>query len=70
MHHIRVCWKAGVSQTPTTTMGRTKELLKDTRVKTVDLHKARKSYEAISMQLGENRSTVGAIVRKSFYLVG
>uniref|UniRef100_A0A803J715 Transposase Tc1-like domain-containing protein n=1 Tax=Xenopus tropicalis TaxID=8364 RepID=A0A803J715_XENTR len=39
-------------------------LLKDTRDKIVDLHKAGRGYRVIAKQLGENRSTVGAIVRK------
>ncbi|KAI4883505.1 hypothetical protein NFI96_024963, partial [Prochilodus magdalenae] len=45
-------------------MAKTKELSKDTRDKIVDLHKAGKGYEAIAKQLGEKRSTVGAIIRK------
>uniref|UniRef100_A0A8C7WS48 Transposase Tc1-like domain-containing protein n=1 Tax=Oryzias sinensis TaxID=183150 RepID=A0A8C7WS48_9TELE len=45
-------------------MGKTKELSKDTRDKFVDLHKAGSGYGAIAKQLGEKRSTVGAIVRK------
>lgn len=45
-------------------MGKTKELSKDTRDKIVDLHKAGKGYGAIAKQLGEKRTTVGAIVRK------
>uniref|UniRef100_A0A3Q3KM81 Uncharacterized protein n=1 Tax=Monopterus albus TaxID=43700 RepID=A0A3Q3KM81_MONAL len=49
---------------PTTTMGKTKELSKDTRDKIVDLHKAGKGYGAFAKQLGKNRSIVGAIVRK------
>ncbi|KAI4887730.1 hypothetical protein NFI96_005942 [Prochilodus magdalenae] len=45
-------------------MAKTKELPKDTRDKTVDLHKTGKGYEAIAKQLEEKRSTVGAIIRK------
>ncbi|KAI4874042.1 hypothetical protein NFI96_000107 [Prochilodus magdalenae] len=45
-------------------MAKTKELSKDTRDKIVDLHKAGKGYGAIAKQLGEKRSTVGAIIRK------
>ncbi|KAI4889577.1 hypothetical protein NFI96_032523, partial [Prochilodus magdalenae] len=45
-------------------MAKTKEMSKDTRDKTVDLHKAGKGYGAIAKQLGEKRSTVGAIIRK------
>ncbi|KAI4891288.1 hypothetical protein NFI96_003443 [Prochilodus magdalenae] len=45
-------------------MAKTKELSKDTRDKIVDLHKAGKGYRAIAKQLGEQRSTVGAIIRK------
>ncbi|KAI4895900.1 hypothetical protein NFI96_014987, partial [Prochilodus magdalenae] len=52
------------SKTPTTNMAKTKELSKDTRDKIVDLHKAGKDYGAIAKQLGEKRSTVGAIIRK------
>ncbi|XP_078804048.1 uncharacterized protein LOC144992271 [Oryzias latipes] len=43
-------------------MGKTKELSKDTRDKIVDLHKAGSGYGA--KQLGEKKTTVGAIVRK------
>ncbi|XP_068103344.1 uromodulin-like [Hyperolius riggenbachi] len=50
-----------ISQTPTTTMDKTKELSKDTRDKIVDLHKAGKGYQAIAKQLGENRLTDGTI---------
>ncbi len=45
-------------------MGKTKELSKDTRNKTVDLHKAGIGYRTIGKQLGENATTVGAIIRK------
>ncbi|KAI4899801.1 hypothetical protein NFI96_001149 [Prochilodus magdalenae] len=45
-------------------MAKTKELSKDARDKIVDLHKAGKGYGAIAKQLGEKRSTVGAIIRK------
>ncbi|KAI4876197.1 hypothetical protein NFI96_002763 [Prochilodus magdalenae] len=45
-------------------MAKTKELSKDTRDKTVDFHKAGKGYGAIAKQLGEKRSTAGAIIRK------
>ena len=45
-------------------MGKTKELFHDIREKIVNLHKAGKGYRAISKQLGEKISTVGAIVRK------
>ena len=45
-------------------MAKTKELSKDTRDKIVHLHKAGKGYGAIAKQLGEKRSTVGAIIRK------
>ncbi|KAI4886937.1 hypothetical protein NFI96_030449, partial [Prochilodus magdalenae] len=53
-----------ISKTPTTNMAETKELSKDTRDKIVDLHKAGKDYGATAKQLGEKRSTVGAIIRK------
>ncbi|KAI4893020.1 hypothetical protein NFI96_010340 [Prochilodus magdalenae] len=53
-----------ISKTPTTNMAKTKELSKDTRDKIVDLHKAGKGYGANAKQLGEKRSTVGAIIRK------
>ncbi|KAI4904029.1 hypothetical protein NFI96_024776 [Prochilodus magdalenae] len=52
------------SKTPITNMAKTKELSKETRDQTVDLHKAGKGYGAIAKQLGEKRSTVGAIIRK------
>jgi len=45
-------------------MAKTKELSKDTRKKTVDLHQAGKSESTIRTQLGVKKSTVGAIVRK------
>ncbi len=49
-------------------MGKTKELSKDTRDKIVDLHKAGMGYRTIGKQLGEKATTVGAIIRKSFFL--
>ncbi len=52
------------SHTPNSTMAKTKELSKDTRNKIVDLHQAGKTESAIGKQLGENKSTVGAIIRK------
>lgn len=45
-------------------MFKSRELSKDVRDKIVDLHKTGKSHSAIARQLGEKRSTVGAIVRK------
>ncbi|KAI4873182.1 hypothetical protein NFI96_019311, partial [Prochilodus magdalenae] len=55
---------ASNSQTPNSTMAKTKELSKDTRKKTVDLHQAGESESTIGKQVGVNKSTVGAIVRK------
>ncbi len=52
------------SHTPNSTMAKTKELSKDTRNKIVDLHQAGKTESAIGKQLGVNKSTVGAIIRK------
>ncbi|KAK3523931.1 hypothetical protein QTP70_016737 [Hemibagrus guttatus] len=52
------------SQTPNSTMAKTKELSKDTRNKIVDLHQAGKTESAIGKQLGLKKSTVGAIIRK------
>ncbi|KAK3540848.1 hypothetical protein QTP86_002344 [Hemibagrus guttatus] len=52
------------SQTPYSTMAKTKELSKDTRNKIVDLHQAGKTESAIGKQLGVKKSTVGAIIRK------
>ncbi|KAK3532259.1 hypothetical protein QTP86_013470, partial [Hemibagrus guttatus] len=52
------------SQTPNSTMAKTKELSKDTRNKIVDLHQAGKTESAIDKQLGVKKSTVGAIIRK------
>ncbi|KAK3537221.1 hypothetical protein QTP70_003379 [Hemibagrus guttatus] len=52
------------SQTPNSTMAKTKELSKDTRNKIVDLHQAGKTESAIEKQLGVKKSTVGAIIRK------
>ncbi|KAK3570033.1 hypothetical protein QTP86_009178 [Hemibagrus guttatus] len=45
-------------------MAKTKELSKDTRNKSVDLHQAGKTESAIGKQLGVKKSTVGAIIRK------
>ncbi len=45
-------------------MTKTKELSKDVRDKTVDLHKAGMGYKTIAKQLGEKVTTVGAIIRK------
>src|SRR4029434_5637121 len=47
-----------------TTMGKTKELIKDVRDKIVDLHKAGMGYKTIGKQLGEKQTTIGAIIRK------
>ncbi|KAK3510278.1 hypothetical protein QTP70_032702, partial [Hemibagrus guttatus] len=52
------------SQTPNSTMAKTKELSKDTRNKIVDLHQTGKTESAIGKQLGVKKSTVGAIIRK------
>ncbi|KAK3565440.1 hypothetical protein QTP86_009696 [Hemibagrus guttatus] len=52
------------SQTPNSSMAKTKELSKDTRNKIVDLHQAGKTESAIGKQLGVKKSTVGAIIRK------
>ncbi|KAK3540275.1 hypothetical protein QTP70_029394, partial [Hemibagrus guttatus] len=52
------------SQTPNSTMAKTKELSKDTRNNIVDLHQAGKTESAIGKQLGVKKSTVGAIIRK------
>jgi len=43
---------------------KTKELSKDTRDKIVHLQNTGKGYGEIAKQLGEKRSTVGAIIRK------
>ncbi|XDV52100.1 hypothetical protein PO909_020865 [Leuciscus waleckii] len=53
-----------ISKNPTTNMAKTKELSKDSRDKIVHLQKAGKGYGEIAKQLGEKRSTVGAIIRK------
>ncbi len=45
-------------------MAKTKELSKDVRNKTVDLHKAGMGYKTIAKQLGEKVTTVGVIIRK------
>ncbi|KAK3513183.1 hypothetical protein QTP70_009768 [Hemibagrus guttatus] len=52
------------SQTPNSTMAKTKELSKGTRNKIVDLHQAGNTESAIGKQLGVKKSTVGAIIRK------
>jgi len=44
-----------------TTIGKTKELSKDTRDQIVDLHKAGMGYETIRKKLCEKETTVGAI---------
>ncbi|KAI3354583.1 hypothetical protein L3Q82_019078 [Scortum barcoo] len=59
------CLQPPNSQTPNSTMAKTKELSKDTRNKIVDLHQAGKTESAIGkQQLGVKKSTVGAIIRK------
>ncbi|KAI4875534.1 hypothetical protein NFI96_032498, partial [Prochilodus magdalenae] len=55
---------ASNTRTPNSAMAKTKELSKDTRKRIVDLHQAGKSESTISKQVGVNKSTVGAIVRK------
>ncbi len=45
-------------------MAMNKELSKDVRDKTVDLHKAGMGYKTIAKQLDEKVTTVGAIIRK------
>ncbi len=45
-------------------MAKTKELSKDVRDKTVDLHKAGMGFKTIAKQLDEKVTTVGAIIRK------
>ncbi|KAK3536647.1 hypothetical protein QTP86_015447 [Hemibagrus guttatus] len=49
------------SQTPNSTMAKTKELSKDTRNKIVDLHQAGKTESAIGKQLGVKKSTAGKL---------
>ncbi|XP_061703403.1 uncharacterized protein LOC133515117 isoform X2 [Syngnathoides biaculeatus] len=46
-------------------MAKNKELSKDTRDKIVQLHTSGKAYGEIANQLGEKRSTTGAIIRKT-----
>lgn len=48
-----------------TTMERTKELLKDIKDKILHLHKAWTGYKTISKTLVENVTTVGAIIQSS-----
>ncbi|KAI4899194.1 hypothetical protein NFI96_005267 [Prochilodus magdalenae] len=62
--HKDACPPHTISKTPTTNMAKTKELSKDTRDEIVDVYKAGKGYGAIAKQLGEKRSTAGAIIRK------
>jgi len=45
-------------------MGKTKELSNDFRDKVIDLHKAEMGYKTISKKLGEEETTVGAIIWK------
>ncbi len=45
-------------------MTKTKELSKDVRDKTVDLHKAGMGYKTIAKLFGEKVTTVGAILSK------
>ncbi|KAK3547237.1 hypothetical protein QTP86_017820 [Hemibagrus guttatus] len=64
LHYKRHLSTTSNSQTPNSTMAKTKELSKDTRNKIVDLHQAGKTESAIGKQLGVKKSTVGAIIRK------
>lgn len=48
-----------------TTMERTKELLKDIKDKILHLHKAWTGYKTISKTLVDNVTTVGAIIQSS-----
>ncbi|KAI3377557.1 hypothetical protein L3Q82_008725, partial [Scortum barcoo] len=50
--------------TPVTESISSKELSKDIRDKTVDLHKPGMGYKTISKKPGEKETTVGAIIRK------
>ncbi|KAI4872079.1 hypothetical protein NFI96_008296 [Prochilodus magdalenae] len=52
------------SDSSISTMPKTRELCKDIRDKSVDLHKAGMGYRTIGKQLGEKATTVGAIIRK------
>ncbi len=52
------------SDSKLSTMAKTKELSKEVRDKTVDLHKAGMGYKIIAKPLGEKVTTVGAIIRK------
>ncbi len=52
------------SDSKLSTMGKTKELSKDSRGQIVDLHKAGMGYRTIGKQLGEKATTVGAIIWK------
>ncbi|KAK3519645.1 hypothetical protein QTP86_025282 [Hemibagrus guttatus] len=63
-HYKRHLSTTSNSQTPNSTMAKTKELSKDKRNKIVDLHQAEKTESAIGKQLGVKKSTVGAIIRK------
>uniref|UniRef100_A0AAY5JZA3 Transposase Tc1-like domain-containing protein n=1 Tax=Esox lucius TaxID=8010 RepID=A0AAY5JZA3_ESOLU len=45
-------------------MAKTRELCKDIRDTTVDLHKAGMGYRTIGKQLGEKAATVGTLIRK------
>uniref|UniRef100_A0A8C1S3J4 Sleeping Beauty transposase HTH domain-containing protein n=1 Tax=Cyprinus carpio TaxID=7962 RepID=A0A8C1S3J4_CYPCA len=45
-------------------MGKTKELSNNVRDNIVDLHKVGMGYKTISKKLGENETTVYAIIRK------
>ncbi|XP_042076534.1 uncharacterized protein LOC102312169 [Haplochromis burtoni] len=47
-----------------TTRRKTKELSKDVRSKTVDLHNAGMSYKTIRMKFGEKMTAVGAVMQK------
>ena len=61
---IKVTCPQNQSHSNVSTMGKTKELSKDTRDKILDLHKAGMDYRKIRHQLGEKLTTVGAIIRK------
>lgn len=49
---------------PSTIMGKTKELSKDIKKQTVDLHKGGMDYKTTSKKLGEKMTNIGVIIWK------
>lgn len=61
--HLSTKWASSIPTSPSR-LGKTKEMSKDVKDKTVDLHKAGMDYEAVNKKLGEEVTTRGATIRK------